>query len=452
MKMERKEKKTEILIYGISFLFYMVFAFAFPVFLDSDSVSYLSMSSTREPLYPIFLWVFRSIIHSDAYLRVVVVIQNLLMAFAVAKVSLYIQKTFYLKEGISLIFVGFHFLVAIMNQFIAGRAASYPNSIVTEGVTMAIWLLFMMHVMKAVLEDRTREVIFASIYAAVLLGIRKQMAITYLVIFAAVFFCFLGKKGFFKRIGFTALALVISLLLAMGGTKIYNYALRGEFSSSTRNMNLVLTTTLYICDEEDRELIPEEEVRILYDETYQTLDKIECNIDYAESGWSNLEKHYNECFDQITVGTTEKSFVEYAEKRGFASGMEAEQEADRMSALIVKSLLFDNLPKYAKVYGASFLNGMINTVARRNFLLDYYAAVIYIIYGVLLVLCIRKEETRALGLAALVILLAIVINVGVTAALIFCQPRYMIYNMAIFYCLGFSMFFAVIRKKHEPTK
>ena len=227
------------------------------------------------------------------------------------------------------------------------------------------------------------------------------------------------------------------------------FVLRGDFAQNTRDMNLVLTTTLYAADKEDAALIEEESVRELFVLTMEKLEETQSNYRFAGSGWRNLEEHYENHFDVITIDTTGHLYIDYAVERGFKEGIEAEQEADRMSAVIVSSLFADNLGTYLQIYGASFLNGLINTVAKRSSLLDWYALLAYIAYIALMIACLCKKEKRQAGFVAYFVLLAILVNVGVAAALIFCQTRYMIYNMALFYVAGIVMLWELLKKPEK---
>ena len=127
-----------------------------------------------------------------------------------------------------------------------------------------------------------------------------------------------------------------------------------------------------------------------------------------------------------------------------------------MSGVIVKSLLWDNLGTYLRVYIASFLNGIINTVAKRNTLLDIYAfaAVILVFIMSVYMLFVKNkpaaEQKRAAGRGGLYVLIAMAVNTGVAAALIFCQSRYMIYNMALFYMAGIWLLENMIRSICKP--
>lgn len=413
--------------------------FVFGVQLGADSNGYINMVSAREPVYPLFLRLFRIIFGENIYLDIVALVQNLLMAFAIWYLTMYLKKKLEWNNPMTLVMLAPHFGVAFLCQFAAGRASIYPNSILTEGITLSLWLIFITFLLQALWDQSTKSLVYALLLAAVMTDTRKQMAIAYIVLFGTLLLGWIGRKGYFKWMLAVTGMILCSILLALGGTRLYNYVLRGEFAQNTRDMNLVLTTSLYVADREDGELIEEDDVRELFLRVYDILDEKEANYRYAGNGWRNLESHYGAHYDVITIDTTGPLFIEYAMDRGFAEGMEAEQEADRMSGVIVRSLLMDNIGTYARVYMASVGNGLINTVAKRNSVLDWYSLAAYIGFIGLTASCLWKQETRKAGLFGLTVLIAIIVNVGVTAALIFCQTRYMIYNMALFYIAGIIM-------------
>ena len=183
----------------------------------------------------------------------------------------------------------------------------------------------------------------------------------------------------------------------------------------------------------------------------EILEETESNYRFAGSSLRELEEHYEENYDVITVKTTGPLFIEYAKERGFAEGMEAEAEADRMSGVIVKALLADNAGTYLKVYVSSLINGFVNTIAARHKILDLYALIAYIAFIVLMILCYRKEETYDAAVCGMSVLTAILVNVGVTAALIFCQSRYMIYNMSLFYSAGLIMMWELVKHRKQKS-
>lgn len=443
-KIKEMETSDRVLLL-VCVVFYLVMCFMFGVQLCADSGSYIRMTSAREPVYPLFLALFRGLFGEKIYLTIVIVVQNLLMAIAVYSICIFLKRTFHLNKYVVSLLVLIHFGVAFLCQFAAGRASVYPNSILTEGITLSLWLIFMTLLLKLLWEKNMKYLIQVMVLSAVMMDTRKQMAITYLVALGTLIFGWIGQKGYWKRILLTFGSVILSVLLAIGGTRLYNLMLRGEFAQNTRDMNLVLTTSLYVADKEDSALIEEETVRILFEQVYDILEEKECNYRFAGEGWRNLESHYSHSFDQITIDTTGPMFIEYAESLGFAEGLEAEQEADRMSGVIVSSLFLDNIGTYFRVYLASIGNGLINTVAKRSGILDIYALVAYIGYIGLMILCFLKKETRKAGQLGMAVMMGILVNVCVAAALIFCQTRYMIYNMALFYMAGLVMVEQMIR-------
>lgn len=429
--------------------FYLILFFVYGVQLCADSNSYINMTSAREPVYPLFLFILRWVCGDRRYLTVVVLLQNILMAFAVWYLTMYLEKQFAWANWMTYVMIAMHFCVALLCQFAAGRASIYPNSILTEGITLSLWLIFITFLLKTLWEQRIGSMVAALVLAAIMMDTRKQMAIAYIVLFGTLLLGWIGQKGYWKRMAVTVGMILCSILLAVGGTRLYNYVLRGEFAQNTRDMNLVLTTSLYVADREDAELIEEPAVRELFLSVYDILQEKECNYRFAKSGWRQLESHYAEHYDQITIDTTGPLFIQYAEEQGFEKGLSAEQEADRMSGVIVNSLLLDNLGTYFRVYMASFANGLINSVAKRNALLDWYALLAYLGYVFLMIMALIQKETRKAGWFGLTVLIAIAVNVGVAAALIFCQTRYMIYNMALFYMAGILMLYELIKKKRK---
>jgi len=450
-----KFRKRETLVFLICVVFYLFFCIRYGVQLRSDSRGYIEMISAREPVYPLFLNLFRVIFGEAHYLFIVIVLQNLLMAGSVCFFVFYTERLLKLPQAVTYLMIAVHFGVEILCQYFSQRAGTYPSTIMTEGICIALWLVFLRFAMGAVLEGKYRDLCIALLLAAILTDTRKQMAVAYPLLFSATFLARIGRekgKEYVKRLLITAAGCILSVVLALFGTRLYNFVLRGNFSQNTRDMNLVLTTALYAADPEDAALIEEESVRELFVRTMQILEESESNHSFAGKGLRALEQHYEDHFDTITIDTTGPLFLEYARERGFAEGMESEQEADRMSSVIVSSLLKDNLGTYLKIYIASVWNGLVNTIVPGGSAFDPVAAIFYLCYAGLTVWCLKKENAKEKGLYALTILLAILCNVGVSAALIFCQSRYMIYNMAPFYMAGLAMLTVLFAGRGKETE
>ena len=439
MKEEKKLSRSSLLCLAGCGVFYLFFCIRYGVVLGSDSRGYIEMISAREPVYPLLLALFRGIFGEGIYLNAVIVFQSLLAAFAawfsVERLWKRFCRMYLFRWGMYAV----HAAVALLCQYAAERGSVYSCNILTEGITMSLWIIFMTLLIEAVLDWNKRKLLILLLLLTLMVETRKQMAVGYPALGAAVFFGRMGKdkgKAYFAKLVMILGGMILSLVLALGCTRLYNLVLRGSFAQNTRDMNLVLTTSLYIADPEDEALIPEPAVQELFRRTMKILEESGSNIDNAPAGLKGLEEHYEEHFDVITVKTTGPLFVDYAVERGFVPGMEAEAEADRMSGVIVSSLLKDNLGAYLKIYVASFLNGILNTVAKRGVLPDLLGVLLVLAELILAILCLKKEKSREAGMAGIFVLLGMFANIGVAAALIFCQARYMMYNMPLFYMAG----------------
>lgn len=432
-KLTRLSKKSLIILAGCM-LFYVGMALFYGPVQASDSKGYIEMISAREPVYPVFLLILRSICGGNQiYLNLAVIIQSLLMGTAVWKLTETLDKLFSLNIWQIVLILLSNVGVAMVCILFTARGVPYTNIILTEGLALPLWIFFIDLLINGIYKEKMMNIFAALILCAVMMDIRKQMAIGFIVTVVSVALCSIKKSSFIKKLVITMGCCVAAVTLAIAGTRLYNLMLRGEFVQNTRDMNLVLTTSLYVSDREDAELIKDEAVKELFLKVWDELEKEECAYSFAPKGLAGLQKHYSDSFDKITINTTADLFVQDAVSRGYQEGLEAEKEADRASSVIVKSLIKDNIGKYFMVYISSLSEGFINSVAKRNKVLDIYALIMYLTYISLMIYNFKKKDCLIKAQFGLIVAIAIAVNVGVTGALIFCQTRYMIYNMALFY-------------------
>ena len=88
---KKKEQTFRYSILGLSLLFYLFFSLYDGVYIAVDSPTYLEMSFSREPFYPLFLALFRCI-SPTYYLMLVITVQGLLMGFSGWCLADYLRK------------------------------------------------------------------------------------------------------------------------------------------------------------------------------------------------------------------------------------------------------------------------------------------------------------------------------------------------------------------------
>ena len=98
------------------------------------------------------------------------------------------------------------------------------------------------------------------------------------------------------------------------------------------------------------------------------------------------------------------------------------------------SLIPHEVGRLLKVFAINFITGMVTTVSQNKPIFYWYTLVAFAAYIGLLVRNIVKERrVSAASMMGICVLLGIIGNVSLVSAVIFCQTRYTIYNMALFY-------------------
>ena len=240
----KKRSKWDIGLFVICLGFYLFFPFYDGPVWCKDSLSYATMNITREPLYPSFLWIFRKIFGDPGYLMTVVIVQSVLAAYATWKLAVTVQAYKEDSKVLALLSIGFQFGVTLLNRFIANRGSSYIDSIMTEGLGLSLYVLFMVQLYRYTMEGKRKNLAGTACFAVLLVNLRKQMLIT-LCLMAAVFFLYyLIKKRKVKKL-LLLFAMTAGLLLACKFTdKLYNYCVRGVWMEHSGNAMGMLCTLI----------------------------------------------------------------------------------------------------------------------------------------------------------------------------------------------------------------
>ena len=137
---------------------------------------------------------------------------------------------------------------------------------------------------------------------------------------------------------------------------------------------------------------------------------------------------------------------EYAMEHYGDSIVDINVNTDLIMNTINSSVIPHNIGEIAATFLDNFLSGLITTVAQRNALLIWYSFFIYLLYILLLFCHMRRKQSRSLFWFSLLTLFSIILNVGLVSLVIFCQTRYTIYNMALFYISLLLMLYEPVKK------
>ena len=157
-------------------------------------------------------------------------------------------------------------------------------------------------------------------------------------------------------------------------------------------------------------------------------------------------QYYAEHYDCIQIDHLWPEVESYVENvLMITDTVSKESYVDKLMSDMTYGVLPKVIPKVIFVFFASFLHGFVNTVATSEItLLHYYAMLVALLYIVLLMINIIKKSDKV-ALIGVYTALSVIFNIGLVSVVIFCQNRYMIYNMSLFYLTLLIMMHEVLK-------
>ena len=453
-----KENLFSILLLSGSLIFYIFFAFYDGAVICVDSPTYISMSFAREPFYPLLLAFFR-LFNPDSYLLYVVILQSILMAVSGWILADYLRKKLYIHKLYSIVLYLLPIATSLLCRFAAQRASMYTNSIMTEGICTSLYLLFIYCILKYLWDDSKTHITAAWIISFLMISSRKQMLMVLPILFLAIVYTNFNHKKFWRGV----MIATVSCLMIFPAFKLfdctYNYFVRGVFQGHSSSNRFVTTMVFYNADRSDAEYIEDENAKQLFLNIYDVCDESGYLGSHAGEGWFHEVNHFGDHYDHIQIDTMWPMILQHARNTINTeyqnSGLTEEElltlydvETDRLNSIMISSILPHQLPELAKSLINNFLSGLVITVAQLKQILVPYTVVIFLLYfaltGKLAWYWYKNKNVHSDNVElssknvvfATITLLGIFFNVLLVSAVIFCQTRYTIYNMPLFYMAG----------------
>ena len=460
MNVDLADKRTRRIVYlGLfvfSVVFYLIWYWHDGVIMTPDGLTYIDMTSDREPGYCTFLWIFRTMLGKDRYLDAVVIVQCLIAGYAAAALAMELQRRFQLHWFWMVCMLVIEYGITLLNRFVAQRRYSYYNSICTEALAYSFWILFFISLLGIVYDRDKKSIMTGVVWSIVLISIRKHMMISLGLLFLAVIYAYLCKKSFRKAVP----CAVCIAVVVFAGTRlidcVYNDAVRGVFAPHTGDSSFIFGNEIYVANKDMAQNISSEENRAIFLEILERADGNQYNIAYAGEGWMGLEDHYSLSYDRIKFDTVMPVIREYQQQNGIPED-QRESGYEKIVNEMSGELLGPCLPDLFRIFISNVIHGLITTVLKVHRILNWIALLIYMAYIALLLLLAWKKSNRVVECSvlpfAIVVLTAIAANVVFTSATIYCQMRYMLYNTAFFYQSGLIMLIegAKLRKNGEGS-
>ena len=451
MQKGKKQIAVYFTLFAVSLAFYLVWYLMDGIVITEDASSYIQMQSDREPGYCLYLFVFRALFGAESGLHAAVIGQCVIAALAACAITAGLTDLFSLGPFGSIGILMIQYGITLLNRFVAQRRYSYFNSIETEGLAYSLWVFWVLGILGILYKKDRKSLISAVVLSMVLICIRKQMVITLVILLLVVLFAYMGSKGWKTA----CICACLTCAISFAGTKLvdcgYNLMLRGEFAPHTGDSSFILGTELYLADDGMADCLSDDADRELFLEIRRRAEENEYNIAYAGKGWQALEEHYSSSYDRIKFDIVMPVIRENQDKRGIPD-QDRETDYNRIAGTMMEALLTPTLPRMAGLYFSNVIHGMITTVLKVNRMLNPVAVFLYLCYaGNMIWLSLQRRKQAVRDVAnpipfALLVLLAIVVNVCFTSLTIYCQMRYMLYNTGLFYQAWWVMFLHSVKR------
>lgn len=447
--MKRKADLFTIISFSFCISFYLFFAFLDGAVLCADSPSYINMHSSREPLYPVLLAVAREFFSrfpDGFYLNMIAIFQSILMAVSVFVLEEYLRKELEIPKWGAVLILLMPLAVSLLCRFAAKRGSMYSNSILTEGIAIPLYLIFFRFLMEYIYNNNKKSLLGCIILLFLMISTRKQMIFAFAMLFIGIIYVAYKKK----KVGYVIPTLLLSAALVFGANAVfdigYNYIVRGEKATHSSDIRFIATIAFYTAEREDAALIEDLNVRELFLEIYDICDGQGYLGHSVGKGWSDRVSHFGDYYDRIQIDTMWPKISYYVQENFDCNQAQIGEYEDEIMGVISKAVIPAHIGRVVRVFWDNFLSGLITTVAQRHQVLIYYSWIIYVLYIMLLFFVKINRKEKKVFIFSIVVLLSIILNVGLVSLVIFCQTRYTIYNMALFYIALIVMICTLLKR------
>ena len=431
VRLKKISIKSWCILAGLCILFLGMLA-AFGVGVYNDSEQYITMHIHREPLYPLFLALFRKVC-GDGYLTVAAAAQGILTAVGIWLLAEYITCHFKLCLWEQMLVVLIQIVPHVMTRYVSALHIFLESSVMSEALCIPLFHFFLYFLLRMLFEQRRRDRILALVFAFLLSMTRGQMMIT-ILLWMVLFLLqmILQKKYRLLIVPVIAVAAVFGMRSLT--VHLYNYAVTGYFMGNTYGKVNTLTNVIYACNEEDRAVFEEGSLeQKFFDRFYAEADAMGLNYKYGGETFRQRAEHLEKYHDVLKFQVLEANLSAYYFSLGEVDYYQQSSMSDEMAGVMLKKLLPACFGQWLYDYILLCSGGFVRSIAVVHPLINL---IVFLFYGasVFLVMWLifygRQYDTAWIMGTALLFIAA---NVCATSITIMCLSRYMIYGFSFFY-------------------
>lgn len=416
---------------GLIFFFLGMLA-VYGVGVYNDSEQYITMHIHREPLYPLFLALFRGLC-GDGYLPVAAAVQGILTAFGIWTLTRFLAARFGLRLWEEVLLLLLQLAPHLVTRYVSALHIFVENSVMSEALCFPLFSFFLYFLLRMLLEDKRCDAVFALLFAWLLSMTRGQMMTTILL-----WALLLGIRVWIDKKYLLLLVVVSSVILVFLvrdlTVHVYNYGVTGYFMGNTYGKVNTLTNVIYACDEQDREVFTEGDMeQAFFDCFYKKAMEQGLNYTFAGDSFSERAAYLENKHDILKFQILEAELSAYYFGLGEVDYYEQSSMSDAMAGRMIKKLLPACFGQWLYDYILLCRNGFVRSIAVVHPLINFAALFLYLAAAGLAFwqVFFRKRFQAAVVMG--VAFLFIAANVCATSITIMCLSRYMIYGFSLFY-------------------
>lgn len=404
----------------------VVFVFVKGAIFFPDSYGFLEMDFHRSIGYNAFLKVFTTIF-SDAFEMPVILVQVALLIVT----SLYLLKTIR-----SLFSLPDHWVLLI--QLILLAPAFYlhyvANTILSEGLTYPLFLLFVAFVLKGFVSMSRRHYYYAIVVLFALLSIRGQFIAMVPVLVILVILDAL-ERGFSKKV-YILLASILLLPLISGlAGRTYNKLVYGHFEKTPFSKVSLITPAFFVADEVDHNLFEDSEQKQFFKQVYSTLDGLGLTKDKVLASGSEPYIVFHADYSKVCNLSIHETGTNY-----FATqGLDREQQLIAINDLcgdMLVPLIKDNFQDWLKLYIDNLKNAFGSAKQLLLFLLLLVTSLVLIFK--------RKQDLAKFIFATILMVFA---NMCIVPLAVHSLKRYVFYSDWVLFTIVILLLYKVFENK-----
>lgn len=432
--------KSEYGILLVLLLFFGGLLVLFGVQEYPDSETYIRMYRSREPVYPIFLWICRKLFGRH-YFGAVGLLQNAFAAASIYWLIGYVNKKFSLNWFGRFCLLGIFLMPHLLTPLASTSHMVYTNSILSEGISFSLYNVFSYFLLKTVWEQEKSRYYLAAVATALLLSLTRGQLMPMILACGVVgIYAVITSDRYRKKIAACLMVAGLTIVSFMARdvlTKSYNYLRSDVYVGNLGGGSTFLTNVIYSARAQDGDGIADEGIRRTFHYIQEKAQEAGWTLDGAGEGLLERAIHLEDCHDLIKFEQVEIFITWYLNNELGLDDIEREVQKDVVAMEMVKSVLPRSMGRWLQVYAGLAVVGLIRTVAVVQPVLNWFALGMYLlsIAGMVYLWCKDRKNKAVQGM--LLVFLLIGANVSATSMTIMCLSRYMIYNMSLFYMAGY---------------